>query len=256
MSAAVPVRLPVIECVNVEKRFHHYEHRTTTLQEFVIQWLRRNKQPVPAPAFQLHGIDLQVHAGESLALIGANGSGKSTLLRLLAGIYPPTRGRIIRRGTVVPVIELGSTFQPSLTGVENILLYAAALGLGRREVEMKLDGIFAFAGVEEFREVPLKYYSSGMRSRLAFAIAASARADVMLLDEVTAVGDAEFRDRCVEHLQRFQQNGGTLVIVSHDLESVRELCTRAVWMEHGAVRATGPAGDIIGAYEATVHAAA
>jgi len=236
------------------KRFYAYEHRTTSLQEFVTRRLTR-KAETPLPKFHLAGIDIRVDRDESIALIGANGSGKSTVLRLMAGIYPPTQGQVIQNGRVVPIIELGSTFQPSLTGAENVLLYAAALGMNRREVHDQMDGIFRFAGVEEFRDVQLKYYSSGMRSRLAFSIASCARADVLLLDEILAVGDAAFRDRCIERLHAFRATGGAMVVVSHDLGQVRELCTRAIWLEHGRVREEGPVEQITYAYEASALAA-
>ena len=236
------------------KRFYAYEHRITSLQEYFTSRLRRNGD-VHVPAFHLADIDIRVERGESVALIGANGSGKSTVLRLMAGIYPPTHGQVIQNGRVVPIIELGSTFQPSLTGAENVLLYAAALGMKRREVLDQVDGIFQFAGVEDFRNVQLKYYSSGMRARLAFSIASCARADALLLDEILAVGDAEFRDRCIERLRTFRAKGGTMVVVSHDLAQVRELCTRAIWLEHGRIREEGPVEQITYAYEASALAA-
>jgi ABC-type polysaccharide/polyol phosphate transport system ATPase subunit len=245
---------PLLECRGVTKRFYAYEHRMTSLQEFVTRRLTRNGEK-PVPKFHLAGIDIRVDRDESVALIGANGSGKSTVLRLMAGIYPPTEGQVIQNGRVVPIIELGSTFQPSLTGAENVLLYAAALGMNRREVHDQMDGIFGFAGVEEFRDVQLKYYSSGMKSRLAFSIASCARADVLLLDEILAVGDAEFRDRCIERLHAFRETGGAMVVVSHDLFQVRELCTRAIWLEHGRVREEGPVEQITYAYEASALAA-
>jgi ABC-type polysaccharide/polyol phosphate transport system ATPase subunit len=251
-----PTAQPVIECIDVVKRFYHYEHRTTTLQELFTRALRRKPIHVRSPIFHLTGINLRVERGESVALIGANGSGKSTMLRLMAGIYPPTEGTVIRYGRTVAIIELGSTFQPALTGVENVTLYAAALGFTRREVAERIDDIFAFAGVEEFRDVPLKYYSSGMRSRLAFSIASSARADVLLLDEIMAVGDEEFRYRCTERLRAFRADGGTMVIVSHDLEAVRIMCTRAVWLEHGVIRSSGPVDEVVDAYQWGVHATA
>jgi ABC-type polysaccharide/polyol phosphate transport system ATPase subunit len=239
----------------VTKRFYAYEHRVTSLQEFFTKRFRRNAD-THVPAFHLAGIDIRIDRDESVALIGANGSGKSTVLRLMAGIYPPTHGQVVQNGRVVPIIELGSTFQPSLTGDENVMLYAAALGMTRREVLDQVDGIFRFAGVEEFRNVQLKYYSSGMRARLAFSIASCARADVLLLDEILAVGDAEFRDRCMDRLHAFRATGGTMVVVSHDLGQVRELCTRAIWLENGRIREEGPVHQVADAYEASALAAA
>lgn len=244
---------PVIELIDVVKKFYHYEHRTTTLQEFFTRLLRSQAIHVRATKYDLSGVSLRVMPGESVALIGANGSGKSTTLRMMAGIYQPTEGRIIRRGRMVAVIELGSTFQATLTGVENVRLYAAALGYTRREVEEQMDDILAFSGVGDFQDVPVKYYSTGMKSRLAFAIAAFADPDVLLLDEILAVGDSEFRHQCYERVRAFQAQGGTLVLVSHDMNAVRDLCQRAVWLEHGRVRAVGSAAEVTDAYDLAVH---
>jgi ABC-2 type transport system ATP-binding protein len=247
---------PALELIAVEKRFYHYEHRTTTLQEFFTRTLRREAIHVRSSKYHLADVSFQVEPGESLALIGANGSGKSTLLRLMAGIYPPTSGRIIRNGRMVAVIELGSTFQPTLTGVENVRLYAAALGISKRELEWQLDHILDFAGVTEFADVPMKYYSSGMRSRLAFSVATSARPDILLLDEILAVGDAQFAIQCYERLREFQSAGGTIVLASHDLGASRDLCQRALWLEHGRPRMIGRVEDVSQAYTEHVQAAA
>lgn len=243
-----PTGPPAIECQHVVKRFYHYEHRTTTLQEFFMRSVLRKPLHVRTPHFHLEGLNLSVARGESVALIGHNGSGKSTALRLIAGIYPPTEGTIRTRGRLVAVIELGATFQPELTGTENAELYAAALGMTRRENESRRPQILEFAGIEEFADVPLKYYSSGMRSRLAFAIAICTDPDTLLLDEVLAVGDQEFRTKCEARLNAFRARGGTLVVVSHDAESVRALCTRGVWLDHGKVRLDGPIDDVLLAY--------
>jgi len=244
---------PAIELIDVVKKFYHYEHRTTTLQEFFTRALRSQAIHVRATKYDLSGVSLRIMPGESVALIGANGSGKSTILRMMAGIYQPTEGRIVRRGRLVAVIELGSTFQSTLTGIENVRLYAAALGFTRHEVEEHLEHILEFSGVGEFRDVPVKYYSTGMKSRLAFAIAAFAQPDVLLLDEILAVGDSEFRFQCYERVRAFQEHGGTLVLVSHDMNAVRDLCQRAVWLEHGRVRAVGPAVEVTRAYDQAVH---
>jgi ABC-type polysaccharide/polyol phosphate transport system ATPase subunit len=248
--------LPAIELIGVEKRFYHYEHRTTTLQEFFTRTLKRESIHVRSSKYHLSNVSLQVEPGEALALIGANGSGKSTLLRLMAGIYPPTSGRIIRRGRMVAVIELGSTFQPTLTGMENVRLYAAALGISKQEVEWHMEEILHFAGVVEFADVPMKYYSSGMRTRLAFSIATSARPDILLLDEILAVGDAQFAIQCYGRIRAFQDSGGTIVLASHDLGASRELCQRALWLEHGQPRMIGPVEDVSRAYTEQVQAAA
>lgn len=242
-----------IECRGVVKRFYHYEHRTTTLQEFFMRSVMRKPLHVRTPHFHLEGLDLTITRGESVAFIGHNGSGKSTALRLIAGIYPPTEGVVQTVGRLVAVIELGATFQPELTGIENTELYAAALGMTRRQSQARLPEIIDFAGIAEFADVPLKYYSSGMRSRLAFAIAICTSPDTLLLDEVLAVGDAEFRNRCYDRLTAFRRGGGTLVVVSHDPESVRAMCERGVWLDHGSVRLDGPIDDVLKAYERQVE---
>lgn len=245
-----------IECRKVVKHFYHYEHRTTTLQEFFMRSVMRKPLHVRTPHFHLEGLDVAIARGESVAFIGHNGSGKSTALRLIAGIYPPTEGVVRTTGRLVAVIELGATFQPELTGIENAELYAAALGMSRRESVTRLPEIIAFAGIDDFADVPLKYYSSGMRSRLAFAIAICTDPDTLLLDEVLAVGDAEFRNRCYERLTAFRQAGGTLVVVSHDPESVRAMCDRGIWLDQGAVRLDGPIDEVLAAYERQVEALA
>ena len=245
-----------IECRGVVKRFYHYEHRTTTLQEFFTRMVTRKPLHVRTPRFHLHGLDLAIAVGESVALVGSNGSGKSTALRLIAGIYPPSEGTIRTSGRLVAVIELGATFQPELTGIENVELYAAALGMTRRESVTKLPEIIDFAGIEEFAEVPLKYYSSGMRSRLAFSIAVCTQPDTLLLDEVLAVGDAEFRNKCYERLDAFRRRGGTLVVVSHDAGSIREMCNRAIWLDYGEIRMDGPVDDVLAAYAHTTETVA
>jgi ABC-type polysaccharide/polyol phosphate transport system ATPase subunit len=243
-----------IELQQIVKRFYYYEHRTTTLQEYFMRSVRRQPIHVRSSKFHLDGVSLSVQPGESLALVGANGSGKSTLLRLMAGIFPPTSGVVQRRGRMVAIIELGSTFQPTLTGVENIRLYAVALGFTRDEIDERLDDILDFSGLREFGDVPMKYYSSGMKSRLAFAVASSARPDVLLLDEILAVGDGEFRNQCYQRVRRFQRSGGTIVLASHDMNAVRDLCHRAAWLEHGRLRMLGDVETVVSAYEAEIGA--
>jgi len=242
-----------VECLGVVKRFYLYEHRTTTLQEFAVRTILRRPIRSRSASFQIRQLDLRVVRGESVALVGANGSGKSTALRLIAGIYPPTAGRIVVRGRLVAVLELGATFQPELTGTENVELYASALGFTRREIAERYPAIVEFADIGEFMHVPVKYYSSGMRTRLAFAVAICAEPDILLLDEVLAVGDEVFRERCLARLAAYHAGGGTLIVVSHDLTTVRHICSRALWLEHGEVRMLGDANAVIDAYEASAR---
>jgi ABC-type polysaccharide/polyol phosphate transport system ATPase subunit len=241
---------PVIDCRGVTKRFYHYEHRTATLQEFFVRTVLGRPIHVRHAHFQLCDFNLRVETGEAVALVGANGSGKSTALRLIAGIYPPTEGTVECRGRIVAVMALGAAFHEELTGAENVRLYAAALGLTRQEVAACYADVVGFAEIDEFLDTPLKYYSTGMRARLAFSVAVCASPDALLLDEVLAVGDEGFKRRCLERLQVFQERRGTLVLVSHDWEDVLRTCTRAVWLDHGRVALAGETERVLNAYRA------
>lgn len=231
------------------KRFHHYEHRTSSLREFFIRTVLRRPIHVRRAHFTLQGLDLEVERGESVALVGHNGSGKSSVLRLIAGIYEPSEGTVWVEGRLAAVIELGVGFHPELTGAENIALYASVMGLTRAEIRRRFADIVEFAEVGDFIDEPVKYYSSGMQARLAFAVAARVEPDILLIDEALAVGDQAFREKCMSFLRQFRERGGTLLIVSHDLDSVRDLCSRAVWLDHGRVRMSGEAREVIEAYK-------
>lgn len=244
---------PAIVCRGVVKHYYFYEHRTTSLREMFRRRVLRRPLHVRQPRFSLADFDLRVEAGDGVALLGPNGSGKSTLLRLLAGIYEPTSGTIEMRGRVGTVIELGAGFHPELTGAENVHLYGAMLGLSRREVAARYGQILDFAGLGDFIAMPVKYYSSGMQARLAFAVAVCVDPAILLLDEVLAVGDQAFRERCMERLRRFRENGGTLVAVSHDPEGIEDLCERAIWLEEGRKRMEGPIREVAAAYSASAH---
>jgi lipopolysaccharide transport system ATP-binding protein len=188
----------------------------------------------------LRAITLDVARGTSLGVIGRNGAGKSTLFKMLAGITAPTRGRIRIDGRLAALIEVASGFHPELTGRENVFLSGAILGMRRREIAAKLDSIVAFAGVERFLDTPVKWYSSGMYVRLGFAIAAHLEPDVLLVDEVLAVGDAEFQPKCLERIQQLRSQGTTTLFISHDLSAVERLCDRAILLERGSIAESGP----------------
>lgn len=242
---------PAIVCRGVTKRFYHYEHRTTSLREAFVRSVLRRPVHVRRARFTLSGFDLIVRAGEAVALVGANGSGKSTALRLIAGIYDPSEGTIETRGRLAAVIELGVGFHPELTGAENVRLYASVLGLGRRETEERFPDILDFAEIGDFIREPVKYYSSGMQARLGFAVAVCVQPDILLLDEVLAVGDVAFREKCFRRLEQYRASGRTLVVVSHDAEAVRRLCSRAIWLDGGRLRMDGDVGAVLSAYEAS-----
>ena len=240
---------PAIECRGVTKQFYYYEHRTTTLREWFIRTVLRKPIHVRRPLFSLTGFDLSIGRGESVALVGSNGSGKSTALRLMAGIYKPSEGTIRAYGYIAAVIELGVSFHMELTGAENVELYATVMGLSRKQLALHYEEIVEFAGLREFIEVPVKYYSSGMFARLAFSVAVCVQPDILLLDEVLAVGDQKFRGRCLNHLRLFHEQGGTLVTASHDFDTIRELCSRAVWLDQGQIRMQGKVNEVLDAYQ-------
>jgi len=241
-----------ISCRRVEKRFYYYEQRTTTLRELFIRTVMRQPIAVRAPLFSLTGFDLTVHEGETVALIGGNGSGKSTVLRLIAGIYKPTGGVVETSGRVAAVLELGAGFHQELTGTDNIEFFGSLIGLKRREVQSRTPEIVEFAGLHDFMDVPMKYYSSGMKARLAFSMSVCLDPDTLLIDEALAVGDEEFRERCIERLHQLRGERRTLLLVSHDLDLVAELCSRGVWLDKGVVRTQGPVREVIDAYKADV----
>lgn len=219
------------------------------MREWFIRRILRRPLNVRRAEFTLRGLDLRVSQGEAVALIGANGSGKSTALRLIAGIYTPSSGTIRTSGRLTAVIELGAGFHPELTGADNVALYAAVLGLGRRELSSRYDEIVEFAQMRDFMDTPLKYYSSGMEARLAFAVAVCLEPDVLLLDEVLAVGDQAFRERCLNRLRTYHARGGTLILVSHEMDQVRQLCSRAVWLDRGALVMDGDVDRVLAAYD-------
>ena len=217
------------------------------------EWVVRARARWPKAVDVLREISLHVDAGEAFGLIGRNGAGKSTLLRTIAGIIPPNRGEVITRGAVAPIIELGTGFDAELSGRENIFFNGSLLGRSRAFMKARADEIIDFSGVEPHIDSPLRTYSTGMLARLAFAIATTIEADIVLLDEVLAVGDASFRDKCAERIRSFHDKGATIVLVSHDLGAVAQMCTRAAWIDGGQLRAIGPASSVIEAYDREVH---
>jgi ABC-2 type transport system ATP-binding protein len=239
---------PVVLCRNVTKRFRIYERNAASLRQLFIHTLLRRPMPGARPYFALEGFNLRLMRGDSVALLGHNGSGKSTALRVIAGIYVPSEGVVTVRGKVAAVIELGAGFHPDLTGTENVALYGAIMGLTARQVAARREAIAAFADIGEFLETPVRFYSSGMKARLAFAVAVCVDHEVLLLDEVLAVGDEAFRQKCLKHLFDYRDRGGTLVVAAHDLDSVRRLCTRGVLMHRGRPVSEGSIDEVAEAY--------
>jgi ABC-type polysaccharide/polyol phosphate transport system ATPase subunit len=196
----------------------------------------------------LREIDLAVAEGESIGVIGSNGAGKSTLLKILSRITEPTAGVARTRGRVAALLEVGTGFHPELTGRENVYLNGAILGMTRRDISRRFEDIIAFAGVERFIETPVKRYSSGMYLRLAFSVAAHLEPDILVVDEVLAVGDAEFQSKCLQRMESVEREGRTVVFVSHNLDAVNRLCQRAVWLDRGTVASLGPTTEVVDAY--------
>ena len=240
--------LTIVDCRAVTKRFYFDEHRPVSLRERFIRTVLRKNFKVRHTGFAIRDVTLQILPGENVALVGSNGSGKSSMLRLIAGIYQPSEGTIVTRGRIAPIIELGAGFHKELTGAENIALYAAVLGLSRRDLAASYDEILDFSGMAEHLDTPMKYLSSGMEARLAFSVAVCVSPDLLLLDEVLAVGDHEFQQRCFDRLRAYNKGGGTIVLVSHNFSQIREFCSRAIWLERGAVRMDGEATKVLEAF--------
>ena len=197
----------------------------------------------------LQDVSFEIEAGEMVGLVGRNGAGKSVLLKMIARVTRPTHGRIEIRGQVAPLLEVGTGFHPDLTGRENIYLNGVILGMRRREVHRRVDEIVAFADIGAFLDSPIRRYSSGMRMRLAFAVAAHLDRDIFLLDEVLAVGDKEFQAKCLVRLRSLAQEGRTVVFVSHGEGQVEQLCTRAILLDHGQLLAAGPPAEVYRRYD-------
>jgi ABC-type polysaccharide/polyol phosphate transport system ATPase subunit len=240
-----------IEVRDVGKRYRLGERaRYLTLRESLASALRgkRSRGDRSHELWALKDVSLTVQEGEVVGVVGRNGAGKTTLLRILARITEPTTGVARTRGRVGSLLEVGTGFHPELTGRENVYLNGAILGMGRSDIRRRFDDIVEFAGVAEFLDTPLKRYSSGMYLRLAFAVAAHVEPDIVVVDEVLAVGDADFQNKCLGKMSDLGREGRTVVFVSHDLGAVGRLCRRAYWLEHGVIRAEGPSEDIIERY--------
>jgi ABC-2 type transport system ATP-binding protein len=239
----------VVEFQNVSVRYR--EQRIRSLKEMLVHGRGKSGW-----FYALHDVSLTIHHGEAVGIVGPNGAGKSTLLRVAAGIIPPSAGVAISRGTVAPVLELGTGFEYELSGRENIFFNGALLGFSRDYMRSRVDDIIDFSGIEPFIDAPLRTYSTGMVARLAFAVTTAIEAETVLLDEILAVGDAAFRNQCQARIARFVKNGATVVVVSHDLEPLEGLCTRAVWISGGRIVEDGAAVDVIERYRAQSSAAA
>jgi lipopolysaccharide transport system ATP-binding protein len=241
----------VIEFENVSKRFVLNREKQDTIQGRFAKMLRRQEQG--EEFWALRDVSFAVRRGESLGLVGHNGAGKSTALKLMTRILEPTSGRVSMNGRVAALLELGSGFHPDLSGRENVFLNGSLLGFSRREMRAKLPEIVEFAEIGDFIDMEVKHYSSGMYTRLAFAVATAVDPEILITDEVLAVGDEAFQRKCMDRIYRFRQQGKTIIFVSHALETVRTLCDHAIWLDHGVARKVGGAGEVIDTYLADVN---
>jgi ABC-type polysaccharide/polyol phosphate transport system ATPase subunit len=239
---------PLIELNHVARRFTKKLDRGRSFQDLFIRLFRRRRSSSD-DFWPLRDLTLTVNPGDCIGVIGPNGSGKSTLLKLITGILPPTYGDVIVRGRVSSLLELGAGFQSDLTGRENIYLNGSIYGLSRAEMTQRLDKIIDYAGLGDFIDTPVKHYSSGMYVRLGFAVAIHTEPDLLLVDEVLAVGDVHFQNRCMESIYNFRYQGGTLLLVSHDLNTIQSLCNRALWIDNGLAAAEGSPADVVMAYK-------
>ena len=231
----------------VSVRYQVPTEQIGTLKEYIIRMLQGRRISY-RKFWALRDVNLGVRHGESLGIIGRNGAGKSTLLKVIARVLRPTTGRVQVRGNVAPLIELGAGFHPELTGRENIILNGAMLGFSRGQMEEKFARIVEFAELGPFIDAALRSYSSGMVVRLGFAVATEVDPDILIIDEVLAVGDESFREKCLSRMADFRKRGTTILFVSHALESIRSTCDRAIWVEGGQIQRSGAVDEVVHAY--------
>jgi len=242
-TGTTPQAEAAIVCDHLGKAYQLYERRTDRLKQVVLGSFRT----FYTEYWALHDVDIAVRRGERVGIVGRNGAGKSTLLQLLCGITQPTRGKLTVNGRVAPILALGAGFSGDMTGRENIVVGGTILGLRRAQITERMESIADFAGIGGFMDQPVRLYSAGMRSRLAFAICAHVDADILIVDEALSVGDGVFRQKCLDFIQKFCVDG-TLVLVTHEMEQIHALCDRVIWIDAGHVRDQGPPDEIIPRY--------
>ena len=233
--------------IGESERYLALRDALTGIARRALHWKRGGR--IPEHIWALKNVNLEISQGEVLGLIGRNGAGKTTLLKILARITRPTSGYVEIRGRIGSLLEVGTGFHPELTGRENVFLSGAILGMSKSEIKGKFDEIIAFAGVERFIDTPLKHFSTGMQMRLAFAVAAHLEPEILLVDEVLAVGDLEFQKKCLGKMDEVTKTGRTIVFVSHQMNQIRRLCQRCIWIDGGTVKLAGPMLKVVSAYE-------
>ena len=243
----------IVDVDHVTIRFNLASEKVDNLKEYVIRLLKH--QLMFQEFLAVKDVSLKIRPGEAWGLIGINGSGKSTLLKAISGIMKPYKGTITVRGSISPLIELGAGFDPNMTARENIYLNGAVLVHSKKFMAEHFDEIVEFAGIEKFLDSPIKNFSSGMKARLGFAVATVVKPDVLIVDEVLAVGDVRFRKKCMKRMEELLGGGTTLLFVSHNIEQVKSLCTHALWLDHGDTVMAGPAEEVCNKYMEAMDAA-
>ena len=243
----MPLSDPVIRLENVTQRFRVIHERPDTVRELFSKIFRHRSSYHDFEAVK--NVSFDVPHGQAVGIIGRNGSGKSTLLKIIAGVYRPTKGTVTVNGTLAPLIELGAGFHHELTGRENILLNGLLMGYSKRDMMERQQAIIDFADVGEFIDAPVKQYSSGMYMRLAFAVAIEVDPQILVLDEILAVGDMGFQQKCFERIRRFRESGKTILLVTHNMDNVEEHCERAILIDHGRIIVDGSADEAIAMYK-------
>lgn len=236
----------LIQFMDIWVRYRVLHERYNQIKEFAIRWLQRRL--VYNDFWALKGISFNLYRGDILGVIGRNGAGKSTMLKVIARVLHPTRGRMIIRGNVAPLLELGAGFSYELTGRENVYVNGTLLGNKRKEIDELFPSIVDFAEIPDFIDSPIRTYSTGMTSRLGFAVATCVRPDILLIDEVLSVGDSHFRKKCLDRMNDFQEKGSTILLVSHDMTTVRSFCKTVIWLDNGLIRMEGNAEEVVDAY--------
>ena len=236
----------VVELHNVGVRYRIPNEQLSGMKEFAIRWLQRKISY--NDFWAVRNVSLEVGRGETFGIIGRNGAGKSTLLKVVAHVLKPMEGRAIVRGRVAPLLELGAGFHPELTGRENVFMNGTLLGRSQAQMREQFQSILEFSELEEFIDAPIRTYSTGMVARLGFAVATAEVPDVLIVDEILSVGDAPFQRKCLERLEKFREEGTTILLVAHGMDTIRRMCGRAVWLESGEMRLIGSAEKVSGEY--------
>ena len=239
--------VPVIEVKNIRMVFNLMEERVDTLKEYVMRFIKG--QLFYNEFVSLDDVSFTVDKGDILGIVGFNGAGKSTMLKILAGVLKPTAGSVSVKGSIAPLIEVGAGFDPELTARENIYLNGAILGYSRKFLDAHFDQIIAFDELESFVNVPIKNFSSGMYARLGFAIATVVDPDILIVDEVLSVGDYRFKEKCIKRIKKMIDQGTTIIIVSHEIDLIEEVCNKVLWLDHGKVKGIGNTDEICEAYK-------